>query len=93
VPPLATLEATLERITYANEETGYAVARVSAHGSGSELLTIVGNLLRAQPAERLRLHGRWKSHPHYGRQFEVESYTTVLPAADLRHTAGAEQFL
>jgi exodeoxyribonuclease V alpha subunit len=79
-PPLATLEAVLERITYANEETGYTVARVSARGSGSELLTIVGNLLGAQPGESLRLQGRWKSHPQYGRQFEAISYTTVLPA-------------
>jgi exodeoxyribonuclease V alpha subunit len=79
-PPLATLEAVLERITYANEETGYTIARVSARGSGSELLTIVGNLLGAQPGESLRLQGRWKSHPQYGRQFEVASYTTVLPA-------------
>jgi exodeoxyribonuclease V alpha subunit len=79
-PPLATLEAVLERITYANEETGYTVARVSARGSGAELLTIVGNLLGAQPGESLRLHGRWKSHPQYGRQFEVANYTTVLPA-------------
>src|SRR5579859_5581835 len=78
--PLATLEATLERITYANEETGYTVARVSARGMGGDLLTIVGNLLGAQPGESLRLHGRWKSHPQYGRQFEVTSYTTVLPA-------------
>ena len=79
-PPLATLEAVLERITYANEETGYTVARVSVRGSGSDLLTIVGNLLGAQPGESLRLQGRWKSHPQYGRQFEVASYTTVLPA-------------
>jgi exodeoxyribonuclease V alpha subunit len=76
----ATLEATLERITYANEETGYTVARVSVRGSGSDLLTIVGNLLGAQPGESLRLQGRWKSHPQYGRQFEVTSYTTILPA-------------
>ncbi len=79
-PPLATLEAVLERITYANEETGYTIARVSARGSGSDLLTIVGNLLGAQPGESLRLQGRWKSHPQYGRQFEVANYTTVLPA-------------
>src|SRR5262245_32592750 len=80
LPPLATLEAVLERITYANDETGYTVARVSVRGSGAELLTIVGNLLGAQPGESLRLQGRWKSHPQYGRQFEVASYTTVLPA-------------
>src|SRR5260221_5287831 len=73
------LDATLERITYANEETGYTVARV-ARGGSSELLTVVGNLLGAQPGESLRLQGWWKSHPQYGRQFEVHAYTTVLPA-------------
>jgi len=78
--PLATLEAVLERITYANEETGYTVARVATRGGGSDLLTVVGALLGAQPGESLRLQGVWKSHPQYGRQFEVRAYTTVLPA-------------
>ncbi len=70
----------LERITYANDETGYTVARVSVRGQGSDLLVVVGNLLGAQPGESLRLEGRWKSHPQYGRQFEVQRFTTVLPA-------------
>ncbi|HZD00760.1 MAG TPA: ATP-dependent RecD-like DNA helicase [Actinomycetes bacterium] len=75
----ATLEAVLERVTYANEETGYTVARVATARS-SDLLTVVGPLLGAQPGESLRLQGRWRSHPQYGRQFEVHSYTTILPA-------------
>jgi exodeoxyribonuclease V alpha subunit len=75
----ATLEAVLERITYANEETGYTVARVATDRS-SDLLTVVGPLLGAQPGESLRLQGRWTSHPQYGRQFQVEAYQTVLPA-------------
>ncbi|MGX4654536.1 SF1B family DNA helicase RecD2 [Micromonospora sp. SCSIO 07396] len=78
-PPLATLDAVLERLTYVNEETGYTVARV-ATDRGGDLLTVVGALLGAQPGESLRLSGRWSSHPKYGRQFEVDSYTTVLPA-------------
>ncbi|MFV2102081.1 ATP-dependent RecD-like DNA helicase [Micromonospora sp. LOL_024] len=78
-PTSVTLEAVLERLTYVNEETGYTVARV-ATDRGSDLLTVVGALLGAQPGESLRLHGRWSSHPKYGRQFEVDSYTTVLPA-------------
>lgn len=77
---LAVLEATLERITYANEETGYTVARVDTGRGGGDLLTVVGALLGAQPGESLRLRGRWGSHPQYGRQFTVENYTTVLPA-------------
>ncbi len=73
------LEAVLERLTYVNEETGYTIARV-ATGRGSDLLTVVGALLGAQPGESLQLRGWWSSHPQYGRQFEVVSYTTVLPA-------------
>jgi Holliday junction resolvasome RuvABC DNA-binding subunit len=76
---LAVLEAVLERITYANEDNGYTVARVDT-GRGDDLLTVVGALFGAQPGESLRMRGRWGSHPQYGRQFHVENYTTVLPA-------------
>src|SRR3954464_8547225 len=79
-PPGAVLEAVLERLTYVNEDTGYTVARVATSRSGDDLLTVVGALLGAQPGESLRLSGWWSSHPQYGRQFEVVSYTTVLPA-------------
>jgi exodeoxyribonuclease V alpha subunit len=79
-PPGVVLEAVLERLTYVNEETGYTVARVATARGGDDLLTVVGALLGAQPGESLRLVGRWSSHPQYGRQFEVDSYTTVLPA-------------
>jgi exodeoxyribonuclease V alpha subunit len=83
------LEAVLERITYANEETGYTIARVATERSGQNLVTVVGSLLGVQPGESLRLEGRWSSHPKYGRQFEVHSYTTVLPAT----IQGIERYL
>jgi exodeoxyribonuclease V alpha subunit len=76
----AVLEGVLERITYANEDNGYTVARVDTGRGGGELLTVVGSLLGAQVGESLRMEGRWGSHPQYGRQFTVENYTTVLPA-------------
>ena len=79
-PSLSVLEAVLERITYANEETGYTIARVATERTGPDLLTVVGPLLGAQIGESLRLAGRWGSHPRYGKQFQVDSYTTVLPA-------------
>ncbi|WP_405149250.1 ATP-dependent RecD-like DNA helicase [Sphaerisporangium sp. NBC_01403] len=79
-PPGVELSAVLERITYANEETGYTIARVAVERGGADLVTAVGPLLGAQVGESLRLTGRWGSHPKYGRQFEVWSYTTVLPA-------------
>ena len=74
------LEAVLERITYANEGTGYTIARVATERTGPDLLTVVGPLLGAQVGESLRLTGRWSSHPKYGKQFQVDSYSTVLPA-------------
>ena len=77
---LSVLEAVLERITYANEDTGYTIARVATERTGPDLLTVTGPLLGAQVGESLRLTGRWSSHPKYGRQFQVHSYTTVLPA-------------
>ncbi|WP_435246079.1 SF1B family DNA helicase RecD2 [Streptomyces sp. NRRL F-5630] len=78
--PLAVLEGTLERITFASEENGFTVARVDTGRGGGELLTVVGALLGAQPGEALRMRGRWGSHPRHGKQFVVENYTTVLPA-------------
>ncbi|MFF0392821.1 ATP-dependent RecD-like DNA helicase [Kitasatospora sp. NPDC004615] len=77
---LAQVEGVLERVTYANEDTGYTVARVDTGRGANDLLTVVGALLGAQVGESLRLFGRWGSHPQYGRQFTVENYTTVLPA-------------
>ena len=78
-PLFATLEGTLERVTFASEETGYTIARL-APSRGGELVTVVGNLAGANPGESLRLTGRWTSHAQYGRQFQIVSYTTVLPA-------------
>ncbi|GAA2125065.1 ATP-dependent RecD-like DNA helicase [Glycomyces algeriensis] len=79
----------LERVTYANEETGYTIARASPARGGGDLVSVVGPLLGAQVGESLSLTGRWSSHPKYGRQFEVRSYRTVLPAT----VQGIERYL
>src|SRR5579862_8456812 len=89
-PPAAVLDGVLERVTFCNPETGYTIARVAPdRGTGrgpvsaaTELITVVGPLLGAQVGESLRLRGRWSSHVKYGRQFDVHSYTTVLPATE-----------
>jgi exodeoxyribonuclease V alpha subunit len=89
-PDVSLLDGVLERVTFANPETGYTIAKIgSARGGGSDLVTAVGPLLGAQVGESLRMRGRWTSHPKYGRQFEVHSYTTVLPAT----TQGIQRYL
>src|SRR5207244_8042995 len=76
----AVLDGVLERVTFANPETGYTIARIAPGRDGAELVTAAGPLLGAQIGEFLRLRGRWSSHPRYGRLFEVHSYGTRLPA-------------
>ena len=85
----AVLEGVLERITYANEDTGYTIARLATERSGPDLVTVVGPLLGAQIGESLRLTGQWGNHAKYGKQFQVRSYTTVLPAT----IAGVRRYL
>jgi exodeoxyribonuclease V alpha subunit len=77
--PYATLQGTVERITYVNEETQYVVARLDVPGR-RDLATIVGNLPSLTPGETLRLYGTWTHHKKYGDQFQVEQYETVAPA-------------
>jgi len=74
-----TLQGTVERITYVNEETQYVVARLDVPGS-RDLATIVGNLPSLTPGETLRLQGTWTHHKKYGDQFHVDQYETVAPA-------------
>jgi exodeoxyribonuclease V alpha subunit len=88
-PEVSLLDGVLERVTFANPETGYTIARIGPAHGGSDLVTVVGALLGAQVGESLRLRGRWTSHPKFGRQFEVHSYTTVLPAT----TQGIQRYL
>jgi exodeoxyribonuclease V alpha subunit len=75
----ATLEGSLERITYHNAETGYTVARIQPLGK-THLVTAVGKLLGIQVGEAVRLEGEWTSHPDHGRQFNVTAWQTTLPS-------------
>jgi exodeoxyribonuclease V alpha subunit len=86
---VSVLEGVLERVTFANPETGYTIARIDPGRGGPDLVTAVGPLLGAQVGESLRMRGRWTSHAKYGRQFEVHSYATVLPAT----TQGIRRYL
>jgi len=78
----------VERITYANEENGYVIAKIKAPGR-HDLITIVGNLFTITPGELLRLVGHWEHHAKYGEQLKVHSYESVLPAT----VRGIERYL
>jgi len=75
-----TLSGQIERVTYTNPENGYTVARMKVHG-GRQVVTVVGNLIDPIPGEVMELCGRWKVHPKFGEQFEVQSYRTTVPSS------------
>lgn len=79
VQKLQYLEGTLERLTFQNEENGYTVARLIPRGKSQEV-TVVGTLTGVNVGELLHLEGLWTSHPQYGRQFEVRSFSVHYPA-------------
>lgn len=83
-----TLQGTLERITYVNEENHYVVARLQVSGR-RDLATIVGNLPTVTPGETLKLTGEWVQHTRYGEQFKVEAFETITPAT----LTGIEKYL
>lgn len=73
------LTGRIERITYANEENGFTIARLKVSGR-SELVTVVGNLMAPMPGEILMMKGEWTNHPKYGEQFKVVHYEAAVPA-------------
>lgn len=83
------LEGIIERIVYEAEETGYTVARFSSPQFKGKELTVVGKLVACAPGEHVKLRGRWRCHPKYGEQFEVEDYQTTTPAT----VAGIKKYL
>jgi exodeoxyribonuclease V alpha subunit len=62
----AVLDGVLERVTFANPETGYTIARIDPGRGGPDLITAVGPLLGAQVGESLRMRGRWTRTPDIG---------------------------
>jgi exodeoxyribonuclease V alpha subunit len=82
------LRGVVERVTYANPETGYSVVRLAIKGR-LDLVTAVGELADVNAGESLELAGEWTRHKQYGRQFRVQGYRTVLPAT----AEGIEKYL
>ena len=78
-PGLDSVSGVLERITYHNEENGYTVARMAIEGA-RDLVTIVGSFTNPTVGEMLICEGRWTAHREYGRQLNVERYSTSKPA-------------
>ncbi len=74
-----TIEGSVEKIVYVNEENHYTVASVRGAKTG-RVATIVGVFPSICPGETLRLKGRWINTPKYGEQFKADSYESIAPS-------------
>jgi exodeoxyribonuclease V alpha subunit len=85
---LETLEGAVERLTFSDSETHYAVVRLKVKGA-RQPVTVVGPLAGVQEGEQLHLKGTYEVHPKWGEQFKVVWWYAVLPAT----VAGIEKYL
>ena len=86
--PLETLEGAVERLTFSDPETHYAVVRLKVKDARRPV-TVVGPLAGVQEGEQLHLKGKYEMHPKWGEQFKVVWWYAVLPAT----VAGIEKYL
>ncbi|HTS19687.1 MAG TPA: ATP-dependent RecD-like DNA helicase [Verrucomicrobiae bacterium] len=89
--PLQSVEGSVERIVYSNEENHYTVAQLLPEGGvrRTEPIVIVGNLAALNVGETVRALGHWVNHKQWGRQFAVERFESVLP----RTVVGIKKYL
>lgn len=77
---MESLRGVVERITYANEETGYSVIKIKAKGY-IDLVTVVGSMATVNVGAVITIKGFWSSNPKYGRQFDAKEWEESLPAS------------
>ncbi len=71
-----TMEGTVARVVFRNDQNGWTVLDVSAAGG---LHKVVGVMPDVQTGESIKLQGEWVDHPQFGVQFRVDSYEHSLP--------------
>jgi exodeoxyribonuclease V alpha subunit len=69
----------LERIVFRNEETFFSIMEMREEGDISHIFTAIGKVPGVNCGETLLLTGNWTQHPKFGRQFNVESFSSTLP--------------
>jgi exodeoxyribonuclease V alpha subunit len=80
----------VERITFANPENGYTVAKVQVAGQ-SGLVTVVGRMPGINEGQEVSIRGRQVLHPKFGMQIEAEQVEARAPsdAEGLRRYLGS----
>jgi exodeoxyribonuclease V alpha subunit len=78
----------IERVTFFNEENGFAVLKVKARGHRDQV-TVVGSLPSVNAGEWLTAEGRWVNDREFGLQFRAELLRSTAPTT----REGIEKYL
>ncbi|WP_395146606.1 ATP-dependent RecD-like DNA helicase [Armatimonas sp.] len=91
--PTEALECTIERVTFHNEENGYAVLKVLPMDARdkvkADVIAVLGSFSNPVVGESLRIFGWWDKHPQHGKQFKAVRYEVIRPAT----AAAIEKYL
>ena len=85
---METIEGQIERVTFFNEQNGFAVLRVHVRGQ-RDLVTVLGSLPSVNGGEWLLAKGDWVRDPEHGLQFRAESLAAQTPTS----REGIEKYL
>jgi exodeoxyribonuclease V alpha subunit len=83
-----TLTGSIERVTYHDPHSGYAVLRVLAKGRRG-VTTVVGKLIGVTAGEVVEATGSWISDPQHGQQFKADTLQVREPST----IEGIEKYL
>ena len=86
--PSDELAGLIERVTFFNEETGFAVLRVKAKGR-RDLLTVIGNLPAVNAGEWIHASGQWVRDREHGLQLRAQRIKSTPPTS----REGMEKYL
>lgn len=80
-----TVEGHVERVTFYNPDSHFAIFRFRVDGSGGRI-SVLGTMPEPGIGETLRITGSWETHPRFGEQLRLTRFETVLPttADDIR---------
>jgi len=87
-PGTESLSGLIERVTFHNEDTGFAVLKVKVRGH-RDLVTVLGALASGTAGEWVNAQGRWVQDAEFGQQFRAELLTSTPPTTH----EGIEKYL
>ena len=86
--PADGLSGLVERVTFHNEDTGFAVLKVQVKGR-RELVAVVGVVVAVSPGEWITAEGRWERNREHGMQLRATNIRCQAPTS----LEGIEKYL